>query len=108
MILATERPLTDEERIERWRFAADVADELHRSDTGQSSSDAADYSQPSGWEVFQDIACGLLFVAIVLLGAAAAWAIHSVAVEPETRCFSNAAGSKRKRTRDDRQENHCV
>src|SRR5699024_5327718 len=92
-----EQRIRNEQRIRRWRKKLQT-----RSGNTPTSSDAADpSSRPSGWEVFSDIACALLFVVIVLLGAAAAWAIHAVAVEPETRCFSNALGETYCRTQRD-------
>jgi hypothetical protein len=56
--------------------------------------------------IIGDIAVALLFVFIVVIGVAAWWAIETVAVEPETRCFDRHDGTTYCRTQPQWELNH--
>src|SRR5690554_5402793 len=82
MILTTEHPLTNPERIAAWRWR-------------QRLKPARATKQPdrlSGWEIVSDLIAVAAFLAVLAVGIAAAWALQSAsdAHASEERCFTGA------------------
>jgi len=107
MTLTTERPLTEDQRIDQWRFARDV-ERARRDNTCMAPTASDDYAPSTGGAAFSPEdrnpvdceeawwqACiGLIGLIVFLIGTAVAMAlvVDEPAPDPDCRMqFNNAA-----------------